>query len=106
MDPFNDVHGVASMRHIFDDMFETVSGIAFKADRMAIDRNTALMTWTFAGELRGRPFTLDGMSRITFNASGRVSAHIDHWDSATQFYMRLPIIGWLLSIFRRYVASH
>jgi len=105
-DPFNDVHGVAAMRRIFDDMFETVSDITFKADRMSVDGDTALMAWTFTGSLSGRPFTLEGMSRITFEASGRVTAHIDHWDSATQFYMRLPVIGWLLSFVRRRVATH
>lgn len=105
-DPFNDVHGVAAMRRIFDDMFETVSDIEFKADRMGMDSDTALMAWTFTGELRGRPLTLEGMSRITFDESGRVTEHIDHWDSATQFYMRLPVIGWFLSIVRRRVASH
>jgi steroid delta-isomerase len=105
-DPFNDVHGVGAMRHIFDDMFRTVSNIEFKADCMGVDRSTALMAWTFLGDLKGRSFMLNGMSRITFDASGRVTAHIDHWDSATQFYMRLPVIGWLLSIVRRRVAAH
>jgi|TARA_B110000116_G_C16698362_1_gene518566 steroid delta-isomerase len=103
-DPFNDVHGITAMRRIFDVMFEAVSDIEFKVDRMAIDRDTALMAWAFTGELRGQPFKLEGMSRITFDASGRVAAHIDHWDSATQFYIRLPVIGWLLSIVRRRAA--
>jgi len=106
VDPFNDVRGVAAMRRIFDDMFKTVSDIEFKADRMGMDSDTTLMAWTLTGELRGRPLMLEGMSRITFNESGRVTEHIDHWDSATQFYMRLPVIGWFLSIVRQRVASH
>ena len=104
-DPFNDVYGVTAMRRIFDDMFKAVSNIEFKVDRMAIDRDTALMGWAFTGELRGQPIKLEGMSRITFDASGCVTAHIDHWDSATQFYIRLPVIGWLLSIVRRRAAA-
>lgn len=105
-DPFNDVHGVGAMRHIFDGMFKSISNIEFKVDCIGVDRSTALMAWTFSGELGGRSFMLNGMSQISFDASGRVTAHIDHWDSATQFYLRLPVIGWLLSIVHRRVAAH
>lgn len=105
-DPFNDVRGIEAMRHIFDDMFETIADVRFEVSHMGVNGDTALMAWTFGGDARGKPFVLEGMSRIDFDASGRVIAHIDHWDSATQFYMHIPVIGWLLSFVRRRVAAH
>lgn len=105
-DPFNDVRGVGAMRHIFDDMFETVADVRFEVSHMAVTDDTALMAWTFGGVARGKSFVLEGMSRIDFDESGRVVAHVDHWDSATQFYMHIPVIGWLLSFVRRRVAAH
>lgn len=105
-DPFNDVQGIEAMRNIFDDMFETVGNVRFQVSCMSVTGETALMAWTFGGVARGRSFVLEGMSRIEFDSSGRVIAHIDHWDSATQFYMHIPVIGWLLSFVRRRVAAH
>lgn len=105
-DPFNDVRGIEAMRHIFDDMFETVADVRFEVSHIGVTGDTALMAWTFGGIARGKSFVLEGMSRIDFDASGRVIAHIDHWDSATQFYMHIPVIGWLLSFVRRRVAAH
>ena len=36
---------------------------------------------------------VEGMSEIRFAPDGRVTDHQDHWDAATQFYGRLPLIG-------------
>lgn len=105
-DPFQDVTGLDAMQRIFQDMFDTVSDVKFAVSRMAIDGETALMVWRFSGIARGRSFVLEGMSQIIFDDQGRVTSHIDHWDSATQFYMKLPVIGWLLSMVRRRVAAH
>ena len=43
---------------------------------------------------------------LGFAEDGRVCEHLDHWDSATNFYMRLPIIGSLLSFVRQRISSH
>lgn len=104
-DPFNDVTGAGAMRQVFEEMFASVQDIAFKVDDLAVSGPTALLSWRFDGTLCGRPFTLEGMSRIRFDADGRVREHVDHWDSATQFYMHLPIIGWLLKYVRGRMAT-
>ena len=36
------------------------------------------------------------MSEIHIGDDGLVTAHIDHWDSASQLLVRLPLIGLLL----------
>ena len=105
VDPFNDVRDADAMRRVFEDMFETVGDISFQVDSLCVDGAVALMAWRFSGTLRGRSFTLDGMSKLRFADDGRVCEHIDHWDSATQFYLRLPVIGWLLSLVRRRVST-
>lgn len=104
-DPFNDVRGADCMRRILEDMFAVLSNVVFRVHAMGLDGDRALMAWTLTAMFRGRHVTLEGMSAIRFNAEGRVAEHIDHWDSATQFYMRLPVIGWLLSLVRRRAAA-
>ena len=105
IDPFNDVRGTDALRRVFEDMFDSVKDVVFQVDALALDKSTALMSWQFSGTLRGRSFKLQGMSKVLFTKDGRVSEHVDHWDSASQFYMRLPIIGSLLSFVRRRISS-
>ena len=105
IDPFNDTTGVNALRHVFEDMFDSVQDIIFNVNALGLDGSVALMSWKFSGTVRGRGFKVDGMSKISFAKDGRVCEHIDHWDSATQFYMRLPIIGTLLSFVRRRIST-
>ena len=104
-DPFNDVRGADAMANIFRHMFDTVGPVRFIVDDCAGDADTCMMSWRFEAILRGRPWTFDGTSVIKFAADGRVVEHVDHWDSASAFYERLPIIGSLLAAIRRRLAT-
>ncbi len=103
-DPFNDVRGLNAMRRVFEHMFKNVSGIRFTVHGMAQDGATCFMNWRFAGRLGKREWVFDGASVITLGADGKVVSHIDHWDAASAFYERLPVIGWLLAWIRGRLA--
>ncbi|MEX2311791.1 MAG: nuclear transport factor 2 family protein [Rhodospirillales bacterium] len=103
-DPFNDVRGVEAMRRVFLHLFENISAIRFTVKHMATDGNVCLMDWRFEGQLRGKPWSFDGASVVSFRADGLVSEHIDHWDAARDFYEHLPFIGWLLGRLRGRLA--
>jgi len=102
-DPFNDVTGTANLRRIFDHMFETTVNPRFTVIDTAVSGRTAYLRWRFDFTPKGRsgPWTIDGMSEVTFDEAGLVAAHIDHWDSGEQFYARLPILGTLVRLVRR-----
>jgi steroid delta-isomerase len=104
-DPFNDVRGIAHMTLVFRHMFDNVDDIRFTVDYMATDGDMCLMTWRFEGVLRGEAWCFDGASAVTFDRTGLVIEHIDHWDAARDFYERLPVIGRLLVWFRRRLAA-
>ncbi|MEK9754445.1 MAG: nuclear transport factor 2 family protein, partial [Rhodospirillaceae bacterium] len=63
-----------------------------------------LMVWRFSSTLRGKPWSFEGTSIVCFDAAGKVVEHVDHWDSAANFYERLPVIGWLLARLRTRLA--
>ena len=67
----------------------------------AADPSAALIRWDLDGVLGGTPWHVSGMSELRLSDDGRVSLHIDHWDSGRQFFERLPLIGWLLRQIRR-----
>ena len=103
-DPFNDVRGVEAMGRVFRHMFENVRDIRFVVHHAMIEDDVCLMRWRFHGRLANRPWAFEGTSALRFATDGRVSEHIDYWDAAGNFYERLPVIGWLLSMMRRRLA--
>ena len=103
-DPFNDVRGVDAMTWVFRHMFENLGNVTFRVHRAVSEGDMCFMTWTFSATLRGAPWAVEGTSVVRFNDDGRVVEHIDHWDAATGFYERLPLIGWMLRRIRQKIA--
>ena len=102
VDPFNDVTGKAGFRAIFDHMFATCTEPQFHITDIAVSASTpserVYLRWRMSGRLATWPGTtlaLQGMSEIHI-AENRVTAHYDHWDSASQLLAKLPLIRSLL----------
>jgi hypothetical protein len=102
-DPFNDVHGTESLQQVFEHTLHHVRSVHFSVQDTAWSGWTAYVRWTMTGYLKTiGEWRVEGISEIRFADDGRVASHVDHWDAASQFYARLPVIGWLL---RRIGAS-
>ena len=102
-DPFNNVVGHDAFRGIFTHMFETCEAPRFHITDIARSNPKegprAYLRWRMSGRIRGWPrmsLDLEGMSEIHIGDDGLVTAHIDHWDSASQLLVGLPLIGLLL----------
>ena len=102
-DPFNDVTGHAGFRAIFAHMFETCEDPRFHILDIAHGSQgggrRAYLRWRMSGRLKAWPRTsldFEGMSEVHVGGDGLITAHIDHWDSASQLLARLPVIGALL----------
>ena len=108
-DPFSDVRGVQTYKKILEDMFLAAPDIKFTVHHCAYDGEVCFLRWTSRGtvkKLGSDPWVVEGMSELKFAPDGRVLSHIDHWDAATQFYMRIPVIGRILRLIQRRVAAH
>ncbi len=103
-DPFNDVVGIDGLYGVFAHMFENIQEVNFRVEHEAIGDDVTLWHWTLCGVLRGQPWKAEGASTLRFNAEGLVSAHLDHWDAAQNFYETLPVIGWVLRRIRSRLA--
>ena len=96
-DPFNDVTGLAWVQRLLEHTRRQVSALQFSVHDTAWSGSTAYVRWTMTGRVRViGDWQVEGISEIRFAEDGRVAAHIDHWDAASQFYAHLPLIGWLL----------
>ena len=108
-DPFNDVHGSDALVRVMRHMYESCGEARFEVHEYALAGEVGLLAWSFHYRLRRfqpeRLRRIDGMSRVLFDAEGRVTEHIDHWDAAAQVYEGVPLIGTLLRALRRRLAA-
>ena len=106
-DPFNVIYGKDGFRRIFDHMFETCDNPGFTVSDVAHSDTASYLRWKMTGKLKVWPHTsllFEGMTEVHVNPQGLICRHIDHWDSASQLLIFIPIFGvpirWLLALFR------
>lgn len=109
-DPFNDVRGLAAIRHVFAHGLKQCPGMRFE------------ILMALPGERSGEPFAMirwrmhchaeasgglviEGCSTLVFDDDGRVIEHIDDWDPAAQIYERVPVLGSLMRWLRRRLSA-
>ena len=100
-DPFNDTAGIEPMRAIFEKMFRDAVDPKFNVLHAAFDGDVCLLNWTFVGRSRIGDLSIDGMSSIRFDDTGRVIEHVDYWDAGASVYQQLPLIGPVIRFIRK-----
>lgn len=101
-DPFNDLTGIDSFRNLLIEMLNNVEGLKFNVTHRAWTEDVLFLRWSFQGKVKGLDtWHVEGMSEISFDERGFICQHIDYWDSAEQFYEKLPLIGTFLRIIKR-----
>ena len=99
IDPFNTLHGPDAFVDVFKHMFAVMNNPSFEILDVAVSEKAGYIKWRMTGVLKFRPsFQIDltGMSEVHFNATGLITLHFDHWDSAHQLLVKLPFIGWFI----------
>jgi len=104
-DPFNDVSGRDNIRRIFAHMFTSLNEPRFKVTEQLIQGQKAFLEWEFRFSLqRWRTEQIQyirGATLMRFNTQGLVMDHRDYWDTAEEFYEKLPVLGVLMRWLRR-----
>jgi steroid delta-isomerase len=103
-DPFNEVHGIEKITHIFTHMFAQVDGPRFVVTGSVLQDEQAFLTWNFL--FRMKRFSTEeqcirGATHIRFATDGRVEFHRDYWDAAEELYEKLPVLGALMRGLKR-----
>jgi hypothetical protein len=100
-DPFQDVRGRESLKRVLAHMFARVENPRFVVTDRAFGIEAGYLRWEFSWA-GGR---IEGMSEVHLAADGLVTAHLDHWDSGSQFYATLPVLGPVIRLIARRVAG-
>ncbi len=84
---------------------DTMSSYEVTVDDTASSGNEHYVRWTMvfsAPKLNGgKPVESVGMSHIRLNSEGKVVMHQDFWDSGTNIYGQLPVLGGAIESIRR-----
>ena len=104
VDPFNDLRGVERLKDVYRDMYASLDRPRFTIHDSAVGEKAGYIRWSFDFGLRGREMSVDGMSEVAFGPDGRVVAHVDHWDSGSQVYARIPVLGTVIGWVRKRIA--
>ena len=104
-DPFNEVTGLAAIKHIFADMFVRLHDPRFTIIETIEQENSATLIWDFDFRVKALKPSLarriHGSSHVRFGADGRVNYHRDYWDAAGELYEQLPLVGALMRWLKR-----
>ena len=107
-DPFNEVRGVASIKRIFEHMFESLDAPRFLIRDVIVQGDQCFLSWDFV--FRMRRFNRDeqcirGATQLLLAADGRIEVHRDYWDAAEELYEKLPAVGALMRWLKRRVNA-
>jgi steroid delta-isomerase len=107
-DPFNEVRGVEAIGRVYARMFEEVDDCRFVITETLAEGDAALLVWDFTFRIRRwRPATIrtiHGATHVKFAPDGKIAYHRDYWDAAEELYAKLPLIGPVLRMLRKFVA--
>ncbi len=99
-DPFNEVRGSDSIKHIFCHMFTQVEQPRFVIGSRFVGDDGVMLLWDFhfrtRGPLAGKAITVRGATHLLFDAEGKIVRHRDYWDAAEELYAKLPLVGCVM----------
>jgi steroid Delta-isomerase len=106
-DPFNEVHRLADIQHIFRRMYRHMYDPCFRVTERIADAESVVLVWGFDFRMRvWRPGVIrriHGVTLLRFDPEGKVDYHRDYWDAAEDLYEKLPGLGLLIRGLRCYV---
>lgn len=106
VDHFQDVTGVEEMKYVLMHIFEDVKNPLFEIKDYAIGQeNIAYIKWAFSFKGKKQEWRFRGMSEVHFNQDGKIKLHVDHWDSISQLYQKIPGVGSMVQFLKKRVAA-
>ena len=97
-DPFNNIRGINAFKNIFYHMFKNVKEPKFFILDYSINKKRVFLKWKMTFLAFKSLQTIEGMSELVLNDSGKVASHIDYWDSLNGIFIKIPFIGYFYKI--------
>ena len=98
IDPFNNIRGINAFKKNFYHMFENVKEPKFFILDYSMNKQRVFLKWKMTFFAFKSLQTIEGMSELVLNDSGKVASHIDYWDSLNGIFIKIPFIGYFYKI--------
>ena len=98
IDPFNNIKGIDAFKNIFYHMFKNIKEPKFFILDYSINSQRVFLKWKMTFFAFKSLQTIEGMSELVLNDSGKVASHIDYWDSLNGIFIKIPFIGYFYKI--------
>lgn len=106
-DPFQTVTGRTKIAQVYCTMFQQLDNPRFTRVRvLGAERSDEVMIgwdFEFAFKPRGPRHVIPGASRLTLDAQGMISEHLDYWD-ASRLMQELPLVGRVIAWLRQKIG--
>ena len=92
-DPFNKVYGIKNFKRIFSNTLKKLNNVEFKVLNIISKENIYIIKWEMIFFAFNKNNSIFGLSEVTISKNKKILSHIDYWDSYSNFYTKIPILG-------------
>jgi len=96
VDPFHHFKSRQKLFEIYLKMFQKLKSPKFKITKTFSNELEWVVFWDFTFN---QNFKIKGMTLFVFNSKHKIIGHYDYWDSISEFWIKLPIIGTIIKLF-------
>ncbi len=98
VDPFHHFKSRQMLLEIYVKMFKKLKQPRFNITKTFSKDLEWVVFWEFTFNQK---FFIKGMTLFVFNSDQKIIGHYDYWDSISEFWIKLPIIGPMIKLFYR-----
>lgn len=105
-DPATDSVGYDAVIAYIRSWYENLDQVRFIMKEYAVNDMVGFQQWTMTFRIRKFPrkaWSIEGVSKVTFNSDGLVIDHFDFWD-AVPLFEGFPILGKAITLIRKLSA--
>ena len=106
-DAFKELNGIEDIQAYMLRLLNAVESCTFEFLDVAVSGGEYYFRWVLESKSKaikkGQIMRSYGMSHIRFDETGKVTFHMDYWDSASGLLEHIPLLGGLIKFIKRKV---
>ncbi len=95
-DPFNELHSRKDLFSLYEKMFKKLRTPRFYVTKCIENEYEVVLFWDFRFNAN---FEIKGSSLLILDHSGKITSHVDYWDTVGEIWQKVPVIGLIIRLF-------
>jgi hypothetical protein len=98
-DPFHETNSIIELKAIYLKMFLNLKSPRFIITDSFVNQKKVVLFWDFVFTINSKQQLIKGSTLLEFDQAGKITSHIDYWDSVSEMWMKIPILGKMIKLF-------